>query len=350
MKRTFTDRPIRDFKQGINKIYKNREGDILNEVVSTPAKTIIINQRTTARIVGNNDNIDAAKFRSGVEISDPIFRMRGNVDISCGYDSHIHEQLTLGQSWEHEGNNYFVDNKQQPMTMISALHSGSGDHTVALNFHKVRITNDFSVKFRETAKNMHDTKLISNGVIQIFDNNSYFSSTIDEYDVSIRNAAPNRIIKQTSIKSQHPNRDINTMPFVDQLPNTLTIQKSIISSIHKPLEGTNTVIGMYGLFDGHTKLKALSIGNKNILLYNNTVIPRGTLYVEQETQDFFDDSAIVHKTTRLSDNMNNLMANTMLIMSGTGDTDDYVADNMKSAATGFTFDNATFGTDSIAFR
>ncbi|MAF37259.1 hypothetical protein CL622_09165 [archaeon] len=344
MKRAFTfiDRPKSHFKQGVSKIYKNREGDVLN-TVSTSAPTVTIKQRRTSRVVGNDDNVDPAKLRNGVEIVDPIFRMRGVVDISYGNDTHIHDQLTIGQSWTNEDDDYFSDNQQQLMSKISELHSGSGNHTISLNFYKVRIVNSSSLKFRETAKNIYNTQMVSNGAIQIFDGNSYFSSTVDERDTSVRKGAPNRIIKQTIISSQYPNKLSSMLPFIDQSPTGGI-------TTYKPLEGTNIITGSYALFDINTKLKTLSIKDSSILMYKNWPISRQTFYAEQESQEFFDDSTIVHKTSRLSDNMNNTMANTMLIMSGTGVTDDYISDNMKSAPTGFMFDDATFGTDSIAFR
>jgi len=355
MTRKFIDRPKRHMaRHGVVKQYKARNGTNLNTVPSTPDKIIIIKERTTNRVVGNSNNVDVMKLRQGVEITDPMQRMRGVVDISCGSDDHIHEQLTLGQSWEHEGNNYFNDNNQQFELIIKNLVTpGNNSSEKKLTFYKIHFSGSdgygLNVNIRETAQNLYDIQSLNNGSIKIFNEESMFSTNITEYDVSPRKPPNNRIIKQTSVSSQFSNKEINSSPFTDQFPHTLNVQQSIISGMQKPLKNTEVKRGTLNIRDGDNNIKLIS-SNTAVLSYSNKIIKPNTFYVTEEAQEFFDDSAIVHKTTRLSDNMNNLMANTMLIMSGTGDTDDYVADNMKSAPTGFAFDNATFGTDSIAFR
>ena len=354
MKLAFTDRPKIDFKKSIAKLYKNKEGVALNTIDSTPAQIITIKERETSKVIGQVDNIDPVKFRQGVEITADIHRMRGIVDISCGIEGNFFENLVIGQTLEREDNNYFSDNNQQFESDIRNLMiSGDNGSGAVLPFYRLHFSGSdgfgLNVNIRETTRDLYNKQEIVNGAIKIFDEKAFFSSNVSEHDASPRTTPANRVRKQININNQFPVKEVASQPFIEKFPNTLSLQKSIVSDNQKPLETGFSRQVRLAILNGNREIKLIS-ANAIVKTDKNRVINPGTLFVMHEDNEHFNDSAIPHKTSRLIDNMSTEMRGVLLAMSGSGVTDDYIGDNHRSAKTGFMFDDAQFGTDSIAFR
>jgi len=354
MKKAFTDRPKRNFKKTFTKLYKSKDGTALNTVLSTPAKIITIKERQTSTIVGNTDIVDAVKFRQGVEILDDTQRMRGLVDISAGMEENTFENLVIGQTLNREDNNYFTDNNQQFDTDIKNLViSGDDGSGAVLPFYRLHFSGSngygLNINVRETARNLYDTHEISNGSIRIFDEKSFFSSNIVETETSPRSVIKNSVKKQSLILNQYSTKERTSAPFTEKFPDVLSNSKSLVAKEHKPLETGLTKFGKLVILNGNKEIKLIS-ANAIVKTNRGKVIEPGTSTIVEDEQDSFDETASKHKTTKLSDNMDLAMRGVLLALSGSGSTDDYVGDLNKSASTGFVFDDAPFGTDSIAFR
>lgn len=341
MTRHFEDRPKRNFKKTFTKLYKDRYGNELNTIPSTPAKIITVKSRITARVIGDIE-IDPNKFRYGIEIADPLFRMRGTVDISCGTDDHVHEQLVFGQTWETEGKPWFDETEKEFEQKI--IQNLSLANNISFNRIHFSGSDDYgiNVDFRQTSRKLYDETLIANGTIKIFDEVGKFSApTVKE-----KNATPLVSIgsiseAQLTIKSQFPKKEVADEPFREVSEGKKTTRT--------PLKGAELKIGKLTIKAGNNEIKSFS-SDSMIMVYNNRIIPRDTLYVEPEAAEFFDESIHEHKTSKTSDNMDSQFKKILLNLTGSGATDVYIGDNVKSASTGFMFDDAPFGTDSIAFR
>ena len=350
MTRHLEDRPKRNFRKTFTKLYKDRAGNDLNSIPSTPARTVTIKSRITRQVVGNVD-ADPDKFRSGVEIADPIYRMRGSVDISCGTDDHVHEQLVIGQSWETEEYSWFDETEKQfeLKTIKELVSPGTGSWTTSekiITFNRIHFSGSdgygINVNTRQTTRNLYDELLINNGTIKVFDEIGKFSTaSVEEKHMTPSTPYGSRNTSTEVISSQFPKVETAILPFTEASEGK--------DSTRVPLKGTELKVGKLTIRDGNDDIKFLST-NARFMVYNNKLISRDTLYVEPLQEEYFDDSAQNHRTARTSDNMDTQLKNVLLQLTGSGDTGNYVGDTVKTATTGYVNDSDGLLIGSLAFR
>jgi hypothetical protein len=354
MNKPFIDKKKINFEKTFSKLYVNKSGVELNTIPSTPSRIITIKERNTSKVIGDNRNVDPDKFRNGVEILNDMHKMRGVVDISCGFEGHIHENLIIGQKFVSEEDNYFNDNKQQYESIIQNLISpGDNAEGKVLSFYRLHFSGSdgygLNKNIRETTKNLYDEVINKNGVIKIFNNESMFSTNVFENDASPNKNIGNRITEQAVIQNQKQDNETFLVPFFEIMPNTLIISKSIKASTQKKLDDyVERKIGKIVLLNGNKEIGIIS-SNASVRTINNKIIQPNTLKIAAEENDYFDETASKHKTIKVNDNMDDELKEILLSMANYS-TDNYVGDSSKSASTGFIFDDAPFGVDSIAFR